>query len=79
MTLPVDEFLRRFLLYLHPHGFVPIRNFGFLAEIHSSGHQLLVKLDRFPLPFAYNKVHSSSLRRGGRRVRNISAPFAARR
>jgi len=31
LTLPVDEFLRRFLLHLLPHGFVRIRHFGFLA------------------------------------------------
>jgi hypothetical protein len=32
MVLPVDEFLRRFLLHVLPHGFVRIRNFGFLAN-----------------------------------------------
>jgi len=32
MTLPVDEFLRRFLLHLLPRGFVGIRHFGFLAN-----------------------------------------------
>jgi len=32
MTLPVDEFLRRFLLHLLPRGFVRIRNFGFLSN-----------------------------------------------
>jgi hypothetical protein len=32
MTLSLDEFLRRFLLYLLPQGFVRIRNFGFLAN-----------------------------------------------
>jgi hypothetical protein len=32
MTLPVDEFLRRFLLHLLPRGFVRIRHFGFLAN-----------------------------------------------
>jgi hypothetical protein len=32
MTLSLDEFLRRFLLHLLPKGFVPIRNFGFLAN-----------------------------------------------
>jgi hypothetical protein len=32
LTLPVDEFLRRFLLHLLPQGFVRIRNFGFLAN-----------------------------------------------
>ena len=32
MSLPVDEFLRRFLLHLLPRGFVRIRNFSFLAN-----------------------------------------------
>ena len=32
MTLPVHEFLRRFLLHLLPTGFVRIRHFGFLAN-----------------------------------------------
>jgi len=32
MTLPVDEFLRRFLLHVLPPGFVRIRHFGFLAQ-----------------------------------------------
>ena len=32
MTLPVDEFLRCFLLHLLPRGFIRIRNFGFLAN-----------------------------------------------
>jgi hypothetical protein len=32
MALPVNEFLRRFLLHVLPRGFVRIRNFGFLAN-----------------------------------------------
>jgi len=32
MSLPADEFLRRFLLHLLPRGFVRIRNFGFLPN-----------------------------------------------
>jgi len=32
MTLPVEEFLRRFLLHVLPGGFVRIRHFGFLAN-----------------------------------------------
>jgi len=32
MTVPLDDFLRRFLLHLLPKGFVRIRNFGFLAN-----------------------------------------------
>jgi hypothetical protein len=31
MSLPVDEFLRRFLLHVLPKGFVRIRHFGFLS------------------------------------------------
>jgi hypothetical protein len=34
MTLPVNEFLRRFLLHILPPGFVRIRHFGFLAHRH---------------------------------------------
>ena len=32
LTLPVDEFLRRFLLHVLPRGFVRIRHFGFLPS-----------------------------------------------
>jgi hypothetical protein len=32
MALPLDEFLRRFLLHVLPPGFVRIRHFGFLAH-----------------------------------------------
>ncbi len=32
MTLPAEEFLRRFLLHVLPGGFVRIRHFGFLAN-----------------------------------------------
>jgi hypothetical protein len=32
LTLPVDEFLRRFLLHVLPRGLVRIRHFGFLAS-----------------------------------------------
>lgn len=32
MSLPVDEFLRRFLLHVLPRGFVRIRYYGFLAN-----------------------------------------------
>src|ERR1700751_2445029 len=31
-SLPVDQFLSRFLLHILPQGFVRIRNFGFLAS-----------------------------------------------
>src|SRR6185312_12526806 len=32
MTLPAQEFLRRFMLHVLPRGFVRIRSFGFLAH-----------------------------------------------
>jgi hypothetical protein len=34
MTLSADEFLRRFLLHVLPHGFMRIRHYGFLANRH---------------------------------------------
>jgi Putative transposase/Transposase zinc-binding domain len=34
MTLPVDEFIRRFLLHALPDGFHRIRHYGFLANGH---------------------------------------------
>jgi putative transposase/transposase-like zinc-binding protein len=34
LTLPVEEFLRRFLLHVVPRGFVRIRFYGFLASRH---------------------------------------------
>jgi predicted Zn-ribbon and HTH transcriptional regulator len=36
MSLPVEEFLRRFLLHVLPRGFVRIRHFGILSTRHRS-------------------------------------------
>ena len=36
MTLPVEEFLRRFLLHVLPPGFVRIRHFGILSTRNRS-------------------------------------------
>jgi hypothetical protein len=36
MTLPIDEFLRRFLLHVLPRGFVRIRHFGILSTRNRS-------------------------------------------
>ena len=49
MSLPVDEFLRRFLLHLLPPGFVRIRNFGFLANRQRA----------MALPLCFNLLKSS--------------------
>jgi hypothetical protein len=53
MTLPVDEFLRRFLLHVLPPGFVRIRHFGFLAHRRRRASlplclQLLAESGRIP-------------------------------
>jgi len=53
MTLPVDEFLRRFLLHVLPPGFVRIRHFGFLAHRRRGASlplclQLLAESGRVP-------------------------------
>jgi hypothetical protein len=53
MALPVDEFLRRFLLHLLPRGFVRIRNFGFLANRYRA---TLV-------PLCFHLFHSTGLPR----------------
>jgi len=53
MTLPVDEFLRRFLLHLLPRGFVRIRNFGFLANRYRAAL----------LPLCFHLLHSTGLPR----------------
>lgn len=55
MTLPVDEFLRRFLLHLLPCGFMRIRNFGFLANRRRADllplcFHLLRSSDKSPAP-----------------------------
>jgi Putative transposase len=36
MTLSASEFLRRYVQHVLPHGFVRIRQFGFLANRHRS-------------------------------------------
>jgi hypothetical protein len=50
MSLPADEFLRRFLLHLLPRGFVRIRNFGFLANRRRAR----------PLPVCFNLLRDSA-------------------
>jgi hypothetical protein len=36
MTLDADEFIRRFLLHVLPHGFMRLRHYGFLANRHKA-------------------------------------------
>ena len=43
MTLPVGEFIRRFLLHVLPSGFRRIRHFGFLANTHRSVKLTLIR------------------------------------
>jgi hypothetical protein len=57
MTLPVHEFLRRFLLHLLPPAFVRIRNFGFLANRNRAAllplcFQLLSGVEKMPASLA---------------------------
>jgi hypothetical protein len=63
MTLPVDEFLRRFLLHLLPRGFVRIRSFGFLANRHRARllplcFRLLGKVHTSPVAASTDRDHS---------------------
>ena len=43
MTLPVSEFIRRFLLHVLPDGFRRIRHFGFLADAHRRIKLVLIR------------------------------------
>jgi putative transposase len=74
MALPVDEFLRRFLLHVLPRGFVRIRNFGFLANRR--------RAELLPLCFRLLRIQPNT--QGARRrrprsplIRYASAPSVA--
>jgi len=43
MTLPVAEFIRRFLLHVLPDGFRRIRHFGFFANAHRSAKLAVIR------------------------------------
>jgi hypothetical protein len=43
MTLSATEFLRRYVQHVLPHGFVRIRQFGFLANRHRSKSIALIR------------------------------------
>ena len=62
MTLPVDEFLRRFLLHLLPRGFVRIRNFGFLANRRRASL----------LPLCRQLLHASTENTSANAMRSVS-------
>jgi hypothetical protein len=49
LTLPVGEFIRRFLLHILPDGFRRIRHFGFLANTHRRAKLALIR-SLFDLP-----------------------------
>jgi Putative transposase/Transposase zinc-binding domain len=66
MTVTAEEFLRRFLLHVLPHGFVRIRFFGFLANRRRKSllplcHQLLVMASSRGLPSIQPKVSSRAV------------------
>jgi hypothetical protein len=58
LTLPAEEFLRRFLLHVLPRGFVRIRHFGFLA---SRRRGALLPLCRQKLATAHCLTHSPTV------------------
>ena len=66
MTITAEEFLRRFLLHVLPHGFVRIRFFGFLANRRRKSLlplcQQLLRMPTSSCPdFARSKACSSAL------------------
>jgi hypothetical protein len=71
MTVTADEFLRRFILHVLPHGFVRIRFFGFLANRRRKTLlPLCQQLLRMPVPSCPNaalpKANSAALWRCSR-------------
>ena len=63
LTLPADEFLRRFLLHALPRGFVRIRHFGFLA---SRSRSAMLPLCKQMLAGASFTTHSVAARANSR-------------
>jgi Putative transposase len=63
LTLPADEFLRRFLLHVLPRGFVRIRHFGFLASRRRGRLLPLCKQMLAGEPFTTHSVAARSDRR----------------
>jgi hypothetical protein len=66
MTVTAEEFLRRFLLHVLPHGFVRIRFFGFLANRRRKSllplcHRLLLMASSRGLPSIQPKVSSRAV------------------
>jgi predicted Zn-ribbon and HTH transcriptional regulator len=67
MTLPVNEFLRRFLLHVLPPGFVRIRHFGLMSHRHRGASlplclQLLAQSGRVPAEASFEEKAVSSPR-----------------
>jgi|SRR6185312_2312222 hypothetical protein len=64
MTVTAEEFLRRFLLHVLPHGFVRIRFFGFLANRRRKASlplcQQLLKMASYPSSADAVRLASSS-------------------
>jgi hypothetical protein len=57
MTVTTEEFLRRFLLHILPHGFVRIRFFGFLANRRRKTLlPLCQQLLRMPAPYCPDSI-----------------------
>ena len=67
LTLPTDEFLRRFLLHVLPRGFVRIRHFGFLASrrrgvlLPLCKQMLTAETEIIPLPSGKTQTGSTAV------------------
>jgi hypothetical protein len=60
MTLSASEFLRRYVQHVLPHGFVRIRQFGFLANRHRSGSLALIRQLLAPEPQSQESLVTAS-------------------
>ena len=56
MTLPVMEFIRRYLMHVLPNGFMRIRHYGFMGSGCSIPHEKLVALVRMAHTFEVEAI-----------------------
>jgi hypothetical protein len=62
MTLSSSEFLRRYVQHVLPHGFVRIRQFGFLANRHRSKSLALIRELLTPEPPSQQPIMAAPLK-----------------
>ena len=69
LTLPVDQFIRRFFLHILPCGFVRIRYFGFMANRNRSEN-----ITQCRVAISTKKTHTEKIKNGVTEMELITTP-----